>query len=271
MKSMCSTGVRRVVLLGGLLVGFGLLSAGVASADDGDSPGLLGGVAELVAPVSEVIAPVTREVSAVTTPVLREAEPVLAPVNAVAQPLLEPLNAVLDPVVAPVVQTVEPVLAPLQPAVGPLLTPVVKAVPNVPVVARAAEPLVTSPSAPAEVAPVAPPVSTPDTAVPVEAKVPTSAWAEPVVVAAKLPQQQRQPSAPDVAPLKSAPTGPAPDMPFVLSGMTGTAASGGSASSLTAVLPARQGPGPHGASLPVVRGDQVHGSWCYYYGRSHPS
>ncbi|MEV6235703.1 hypothetical protein [Lentzea sp. NPDC051838] len=209
MKSTCSGVVRRVVLLGGFLLGFGLLSAGVASADD-DAPGLLDGVTESV---------------------------------------LAPLNTVLDPVVALVVQSVEPVLAPLQPVVEPLLTPV------------------DNPSVPVEVTPPAP---APDQVVPLEPVVPAVGWTDPVAAPATPPAGQQQ-STQDVAPMKSVPAEPSPDVPLALPGTTGTAASSGSASPAAADLPSRRGDRPRGSSSAVVRGDQILGSWCYYYGRSHPS
>ncbi|WP_330270512.1 hypothetical protein OG205_25035 [Lentzea sp. NBC_00516] len=234
MKSTCSTVLRRTLGVAGFLIGFGLLSAGVASADDGDSPGLLGGVAELVAPVTE---------------------PVLAP---------------LTPVVDTAVRTLSPVLEPLQPVTAPLLAPVVNTVRDVPVVPRIAEPLVAQPSAPAEVPPpVAVPETPPVPAVALTANAVTTSGVVPVPVpVAKAPQQI---SAPDVAPPIEAPSSPSPDVPLVLPGTTGSVSSNGSTGLALSDLPAGSGIRPGVESLAVVTDHQIHGSWCYYYGRSHPS
>ncbi|MFJ5990595.1 hypothetical protein [Lentzea sp. NPDC092896] len=255
MKATCSTALRRTLGVAGFLIGFGLLSAGVASADDGDSPGLLGGVADLLTPVTDTIAPVTRDVTAV-------ADPVLKPVLKAVEPVTEPVLAPLAPVVDTTVRTLSPVLEPLSPATEPLLAPVVNTVRDVPVVPRIAEPLVAQPSAPAEVAaPDAPliPVVVPQA----QAVAPSG-----VAPAVKTP---RQITAPDVAPPIEAPSPPPPDVPFVLPGTMGSASSGGSTGLVLADLPAGSGVRPSGESLVVVTGHQVHGSWCYYYGRSHPS
>jgi hypothetical protein len=239
MKSTCSTVLRRTLGVAGFLIGFGLLSAGVASADDGDSPGLLGGVADLLAPVTE---------------------PVLAP---------------LTPVVDTAVRTLSPVLEPLQPVTAPLLAPVVNTVRDVPVVPRIAEPLVAQPSAPAEVPPpVAVPETPPVSVVVPEAHAVTTSGVVPVPVAkvpvAKVPQQ-RQISAPDVAPPIEAPSSPSPDVPLVLPSTTGSVSSNGSTGLALSDLPAGSGIRPGVESLAVVTDHQIHGSWCYYYGRSHPS
>jgi hypothetical protein len=240
MKSTYSTMLRRTLGVAGICIGFGLLSAGVASADDGDSPGLLGGVASLVSPVADAVAPVT--------------EPVLAP---------------LAPVVDPLVQVLSPVLEPLQPVTRPVLAPVVRTVRDVPVVPRIAEPLVAQQSAPADgVLPIA---------VPVIAEVPWTpvVWPEARTVA--LPDRtvvamfQQQIPASAVAPPIEAPNQPSPDVPFALPGATGTASSTGSAGPAVSDLPAESGARPQVEPL-VMRADhQVHGSWCYYYGRNHPS
>ncbi|MEU3650609.1 hypothetical protein AB0E59_45150 [Lentzea sp. NPDC034063] len=258
MKATCSTALRRTLGVAGFLIGFGLLSAGVASADEGDSPGLLGGVADLLAPVTDTVAPVTRDITAV-------ADPVLKPVLKAVEPVTEPVLAPLAPVVGTTVRTLSPVLEPLSPATEPLLAPVVNTVRDVPVVPRIAEPLVAQPSAPAE---VSPPVAVPETPqVPVVAP---EVWAATAAPVAKVPQQQHI-SAPDVAPPIEAPSPPSPDVPFVLPGTMGSASSGGSTGLVLADLPAGSGVRPSGESLVVVTGHQVHGSWCYYYGRSHPS
>ncbi|WP_439663811.1 hypothetical protein ACSHWB_21620 [Lentzea sp. HUAS TT2] len=250
MKSTCSAVLRRTLGVAGFLIGFGLLSAGVASADD-DSPGLLGGVTSLVSPVVDVLAPVT--------------EPVLTP---------------LAPAVDSVTESLSPVLEPLQPVTAPLLAPVVSTVQDVPVVPRIAEPLVAKKTAPAEVMPVP---QAPVVAAETPAAAPETPAAQPDRVAAWVaetpqwhqiagPQIAEHPiTAPDAAPAPEAPRQPLPEVPFALPGTTGSVLSGGSASPVVADLPARQGIPAHDEVLVVGSNDWIHGSWCYYYGRSHPS
>ncbi|MFJ8961498.1 hypothetical protein ACIRG5_19120 [Lentzea sp. NPDC102401] len=283
MKTTCSTALRRTLGVAGFLIGFGLLSAGVANADDSDSPGLLGGVTDLVAPATKALAPVTDAVAPVAdtlAPVTRGvtavAGPVVRPVLKAAAPVTEPVLAPLTPMVDAVVLPLSPVLEPLQPVTAPLLTPVVNTVQNVPVVPRITEPLVAQRSVPAEVPPVAgaPPVPAPAVA--------DAHWAPaiaPQTRAVSLPDrvetamfpQRHQVSAPDMAPLTEVPSPPSPDVPFALPGAMGSVSSAGSTSSAVSDLPARSGVSPDGESLVVSAGHQVHGSWCYYYGRSHPS
>jgi hypothetical protein len=264
MKLTCSTALRRTLGVAGFLIGFGLLSAGVASADDGDSPGLLGGVADLLAPVTDTVAPVTRDVTAV-------ADPVVKPVLKAAAPVTGPLLKPLAPVVDTVTRTVSPVLEPLRPVTAPLLTPVVNAVQDVPVVPRIAEPLVVQPSAPAEVAP--------PEVVPVVPEVPQAPVVTPQAHAVVLPDrvaatvtpQPRQTAAHDVAPPIEVPSPLSPDVPSALPGTMGSASSTGSTGLALSDLPAPSGAGPGGEALVVVTDHQIHGSWCYYYGRNHPS
>lgn len=252
MKSTCSTVLRRTLGVAGFLIGFGLLSAGVASADD-DSPGLLGGVAGLVSPVTDAVAPGTGALTPVT--------------KAVA-----PVTNALAPVTREVAAVTDPVLEPLQPVTAPLLAPVAGTVQDLPVVPRIAEPLVARPSAPADVPPAPPVPQVPDapqaTAVVPQAHAVVPAGRAAVTV---LPQQQQIP-APDVAPPIEAPRQqPLPEVPFALPGTTGSVSSTGSASTAVADLPAGPGVHAHGESLVVGPDHQVHGSWCYYYGRNHPS
>ncbi|RDI19887.1 hypothetical protein [Lentzea flaviverrucosa] len=264
MKSTCSTTLRRTLGVAGFLIGFGLLSAGVASANEGDQPGLLGGVATLVAPVTDALAPVTHDVTAVTDPVVR---PVLKSVAPVTEPVLAPLAPTVDTVV----RTLGPVLEPLQPAAAPVLAPVARTVQDVPLVPQIVKPLVAQPSDRAAVPPPAAEQSMPE--VPrAPAVVPeTHAAALPGWVAAAVTPRQQQVYAPDVAPPVEAPQRQSPDVPFALPGTTGSASSNGSASQAVSDLPAGSGIRPHGESLVVNRDHQVHGSWCYYYGRNHPS
>ncbi|MCR3749658.1 hypothetical protein [Lentzea californiensis] len=242
MKSTCSTTLRRTLGVAGFLIGFGLLSAGVASADEGDPPGLLDGVATLVAPVTDALAPVT--------------EPVLAP---------------LAPTVDTVVQTLGPVLEPLQPVTAPVLAPVARTVQDVPLVPQIVEPLVVQPSDQAEVPPpvAAQPVPETPRAPAVVPEAHTAAL--PGWIAAATTSRQQKMYAPDLAPPVEAPQRQSPDVPFALPGTTGQVSSNGSASQTVSDLPAGSGVRPHGESLAVNRDHQVHGSWCYYYGRNHPS
>jgi hypothetical protein len=236
MKSTCSTALRRTLGVAGFLIGFGLLSAGVANAGEGDSPGLLDGVTTLVAPVTDALAPVTRNVTEVTDPVLA-------------------------PTADTVVQALSPALEPLQPVTAPLLAPVARTVQDVPVVPRIVEPLVAQPSDQADVPPpvTAPPV--PD----------IRAAALPDRVAVATTSRQQQMYAPDVAPPIEAPQKQSPEVPSALPGTTGSVSSNGSASTAVPDLPAGSGVRPHSEPLVVSRDHQVHGSWCYYYGRNHPS
>ncbi|MCX2949707.1 hypothetical protein [Lentzea sp. NEAU-D7] len=232
MKSTCSTALRRTLGVAGFLIGFGLLSAGVANADEGDSPGLLDGVTALVAPVTE---------------------PVLAP---------------LAPAVDTVVQALSPALEPLQPVTAPLLAPVARTVQDVPVVPRALEPLVPQPSEQADV----PPPVTPSPVPLAPAVVPeVHAAALPDRVVVTTPPRQQEMYAPDVAPPIEAPQKQSPEVPSALPGTTGSASSSGSGNTAVPDLPAGSGVRPHSESLVVSRDHQVHGSWCYYYGRNHPS
>ncbi|SMD19333.1 hypothetical protein [Lentzea albidocapillata] len=235
MKSTCSTTLRRALGVAGFLIGFGLLSAGVASADEGDPPGLLDGVTTLVAPVTE---------------------PVLAP---------------LAPTVDTAVQALSPVLEPLQPVTAPLLAPVARTVQDVPVVPRVVEPLVAQPSDQADAPPpvAAQPVPEVPRAPAAAPEIHTAALSDRVAPATTPRQQQMY--APDVAPPIEAPERQSPDVPFALPGTTGSASSNGSTSPAVSDLPAGPGVRPHGESLVVSRDHQVHGSWCYYYGRNHPS
>ncbi|SDL38646.1 hypothetical protein SAMN04488074_110301 [Lentzea albidocapillata subsp. violacea] len=219
MKSTCSTTLRRTLGVAGFLIGFGLLSAGVASADEGDPPGLLDGVVTLVAPVTE---------------------PVLAPTVDTA------------------VHALSPVLEPLQPVTAPVLAPVARTVPVVP---RVVEPPVVQPPDQAEVPP-------PVAAQPVP-EINTAALSDRVAPATTPRQQQMY--APDVAPPIEAPSQPSPDVPLALPGTTGSASSSGSTGLVLSDLPAESGVRPSSESLVVVTDHQVHGSWCYYYGRNHPS
>ncbi|MEV6713669.1 hypothetical protein AB0M48_16695 [Lentzea sp. NPDC051208] len=246
MKSTCPTALRRTLGVAGFLIGFGLLSAGVASADEGDSPGLLDGVTTLVAPVTDALAPVTRTVTEVTDPLLA-------------------------PTVDTVVQTLSPVLEPLQPVTAPLLAPVARTVQDVPVVLRIVEPLVTQPSDQADVPPpvTAPTVAEVPLAPAVVPEINTAALPDRVAVATSPRQQQMY--APDVAPPIEAPRKQSPEVPSALPGTTGTASSSGSASTAVSDLPAESGVRPHSESLVASQDHQVHGSWCYYYGRNHPS
>ncbi|MGW6441737.1 hypothetical protein [Lentzea sp. NPDC055074] len=270
MKSTCSTVLRRTLGVAGFLIGFGLLSAGVASADD-DSPGLLGGVAGLVSPVTDAVAPVTRTVSPVVRDVTAVADPVLEPALKAARPVTAPLLAPLAPTVDSVVRVAGPVLEPLRPVTAPLLTPVVATVQDVPLVTRVAEPLVAQPSAPADVPP-APPVAQAPDAQWTPAVVPESRAVVPTdrAAVAVLPQRQHI-SAPDLAPPIEAPQQPLPDVPFALPGTTGSVSSNGSAGTAVSDLPTGSGVHAHGGSPAVSSEPQVHGSWCYYYGRNHPS
>lgn len=228
MKLTCSTVLRRTLGVAGFVIGFGLLSAGIASADEGDLPGLLGGVAE----------------------------PVLTP---------------LTPVVDTTTEVLSPVLEPLQPVTAPLVTPVVNTVRGVPVVPRIADPLVGRSSTPAEAPP--PPAEVP--AVPQTPVVAPGIHAvapfDAVPATVPLDLRQQQISAPDAAPPIEAPSPPSPDMPFALPGMTGSASSSGSTSLSLADLPATSGVHANDGTLAVVTDHQIHGSWCYYYGRNHPS
>lgn len=232
MKSICSTALRRTLRrtlgVAGLLIGFGLLSAGVASADDGDSPGLLGGVTDLVSPVVK--------------PLLQTAEPVT-----------EPVLAPLAPTVDTAVQALSSVLEPLQPVTAWLLTPVV-----------------TQPSAPAgDVPPV---TDAPQTETPASVAAPEVHWvALPDRIAVATAPRQQEISAPDVVPPIEVPQRQSPDVPLAMPGTTGSASSSGTAGPAVSDLPAGSGVRPHGESLVVSRDHQVHGSWCYYYGRNHPS
>lgn len=267
MKSTCSTVLRRTLGVAGFLIGFGLLSAGVASAGD-DSPGPLGGVAGLVSPVTDAVVPVTEAVAPVTREAAAVADPVLAPVVRAAEPVTGPLLAPLAPTVDSAVRVVSPVLEPLQPVTAPLLAPVVSTVRDVPLVPRIAEPLMVRPSAPADVPPVP---QVPD-APQAPAVVPEAHAVAPAdrAAVAVLPQRQ-QISAPEVVPPIEAPRQPLPDVPFALPGTTGSVSSNGSASTAVPDLPAGSGVHAHGGSLVVGPDHQVHGSWCYYYGRNHPS
>lgn len=278
MKTTCSTVLRRTLGVAGFLIGFGLLSAGVASADDGDSTGLLGGVTGLLAPVTDAVAPVSQELTPVSKGVVGVADPVLKPVLKVARPVTEPVLAPLAPVVDTATRALSPVLEPLQPVTGPVLAPVVGAAQDVPVVPRLAEPLVTQPSTPADVPPAAD--ISPPTAVP-------SALDAPPVLAVTAPEprvallpgraaagivpQSQQISAPEMAPPNEVPFPPSPDVPLALPGTMGSVSSSGSTGSVVSDVPAAQGMRPGGESLAVITDHQVHGSWCYYYGRSHPS
>ncbi|HEX7304952.1 hypothetical protein [Lentzea sp.] len=279
MKLTCSTALRRGLGVAGFLIGFGLLSAGVASADEGDSHGLLGGVSDLLAPVTDTLVPVTDTVAPVTgklAPVTRDVtavvDPVVQPVLLAVKPVTEPVLAPLAPVVGTATQALGPVVKPLQPVTSPLLTPVVNTVRDVPVVPRIVDPLVARPSAPAEVPPAPVPAvpGTPQTPVVVpEVHAVASSGSVPVAVA-RTPQRQ-QIAAPDVAPPIEAPSPASPDVPFALPGMTGSASSTGSTGLAVSDLPARSGAHADDESLVVVTDHQVHGSWCYYYGRNHPS
>ncbi|GGN28866.1 hypothetical protein GCM10011609_85440 [Lentzea pudingi] len=278
MKTTCSTTLRRTLGLAGFLIGFGLLSAGVASADEGDSPGLLGGVGELISPVAKAVAPVTQQLTPVTRGVAEVTDPVLKPVLKAASPVTEPLLAPLTPVVDAVVRPLNPVLEPLQPVTAPLLAPVAETARDVPVVPRITEPLVTQRSAPAD---VPPPTALPEVPV-AEPALPEAPWttgvasethavALPGRAAATMFSQQQQISASDVAPPAEAPLPPSPDVPFALPGTMGSVSSSGSTSPAVSDLPAGSGVRPDNGSLVVSTDHQVHGSWCYYYGRSHPS
>ncbi|ANZ39897.1 hypothetical protein BBK82_31510 [Lentzea guizhouensis] len=237
--------------MAGFLIGFGLLSVGVANADDGEPSGLLGGVTTLLSPVTE---------------------PVLAP---------------LAPIVGAATQALDPVLEPLRPVTAPVLTPLVRTVQDVPVVPRIVDPLTTRSSAPGT---VPPPVVVPVApAVPAVSQVPqvpvvvpevrTVTWHDRVVHdrvvhdrgVVAVPTQRQQFDAPEVAPPIEAPSQPSPDVPLVMPGTTGSASAGGSAGPAAGDLPAAAGVRPNDESLVVTAADQVHGSWCYYYGRSHPS
>lgn len=256
MKTTCSTTLRRALGVAGFLVGFGLLSAGVASADEGDSPGLLGGVGALISPVTDAVAPVAQQVAPVT------------------EPLLAPLAPIVDTVVRPL----NPVLEPLQAVTAPLLAPVVSTVQDVPVVSQAAKPLVTQRSASADVPQPAPAHEVP-AAVPAVPEAPWTPVIAPDAHAVALPDrvavamfpQQQQISASDVVPPTEVPLPPSPDVPFALPGTMGSVSSSGSTSPAVSDLPAGSGVRPNNGSLVVSTDHQVHGSWCYYYGRSHPS
>ncbi|SES00621.1 hypothetical protein SAMN05216188_11969 [Lentzea xinjiangensis] len=278
MKTTCSTTLRRTLGIAGFLIGFGLLSAGVASADEGDSPGLLGGVGALISPVTDVVAPVAQQVAPVTRGVAAVTDPVLKPVLKAAAPVTEPLLAPLAPVVDTVVRPLNPVLDSLQPVTAPLLAPVVGTVQDVPVVPRIAEPLVTQRSAPADVPQPAPVLEVP-VGVPAVPEAPWTPVIAPDAYAVALPDrvavamfdQQQQISASDVVPPAEAPLPPSPDVPFALPGTMGSVSSSGSTSPAVSDLPAGSGVRPDNGSLVVSADHQVYGSWCYYYGRSHPS
>ncbi|WP_157529015.1 hypothetical protein [Nocardia sp. NRRL S-836] len=274
MKLTCSTTLRRTLGVAGLLIGFGLLSAGVASADDGDSSGLLGGVATLVSPLTDAVTPVARQAAPVTSAVAAVADPVLKPVLTAAAPLAEPVLAPLAPTLDSVTQVLSPAIEPLRPVTAPLLTPVVNSVRDVPVVPRIAEPLVAQQSAPADVVPpITVPVvpQAPLTPVSVQAaEVQAVTLSDRVAAVLEVAQWQRI-SVPAVAPPIEAPSSPSPDLPLTLPGTTGSASSSGSTSPAVADLPAGSGVGPDSEPLAVIADHQVHGSWCYYYGRSHPS
>ncbi|MFJ8963271.1 hypothetical protein ACIRG5_28180 [Lentzea sp. NPDC102401] len=278
MKTTCSTTLRRALGVAGFLIGFGLLSAGVASADEGDSPGLLDGVGALISPVTDVVAPVVQQVAPVTRGVAAVTDPVLKPVLKAAAPVTEPLLAPLAPIVDTVVRPLSPVLEPLQLVTAPLLAPVVSTVQDVPVVPQAAKPLVTQRSASTDVPQPAP---VPDVPIAVPA-VPEAPWtpviapdayavALPDRVAVAMFPRQQQISASDVVPPTEAPLPPSPDVPFALPGTMGSVSSSGSTSPAVSDLPAGSGVRPNNGSLVVSTDHQVHGSWCYYYGRSHPS
>ncbi|MDX8048522.1 hypothetical protein SK571_03945 [Lentzea sp. BCCO 10_0798] len=213
----------------------------------------------------------TRGVAAVTDPVLKPALKAAAPVT-------EPLLAPLAPIVDTVVRSLNPVLDSLQPVTAPLLAPVVGTVQDAPVVPRIAEPLVTQRSAPADV-PQPTPVPDVPVAVPAIPEVLRTPVIAPDAYAVALPgrvavvvfPQQRQISASDVAPPTEAPLPPSPDVPFALPGTMGSVSSSGSTSPAVSDLPAGSGVRPNNGSLVVSTDHQVYGSWCYYYGRSHPS
>jgi len=271
MKTRCSTTLRRLLGVAGFLIGFGLLSAGVASADEGDSSGLLGGVGALISPVTDVVAPVAQQLAPVTRDVAAVADPVLKPVLKVGAPVTEPLVAPLAPIVGTVVRPLNPVLEPLQPVTAPLLAPVAGTVQDVPVVPRIVEPLVAQRSAPADVLPVPDAPLVPEVPQMPAPEVYTAALSGHVWAATAETPQQQQISAPDAAPPIEAPQQPMPDVPLALPGTMGSVSSNGSASPVMADLPARQGVRPHVEVLVVDSNEWIHGSWCYYYGRSHPS
>ncbi|MGZ3144392.1 hypothetical protein ACVDFE_20850 [Lentzea chajnantorensis] len=204
----------------------------MANADENDS-GLLDA---LVSPVAEVVAPIAQ----VTAPLL-------------------------TPVVDTAVQTLDPVLEPLRPVTAPVLAPVVGVVRDAPP-PQVVEPLVPLPSAPPEVvAPVVPAV------VP---EAPAVALPQQVV-----PAKAEQTSAPDVAPPAQTPVqlpvqspeGQSPAVPLALPGTTGSASSSGSTGTAVPDLPALSGVHPDNASPMASGKQQFRGSWCYYYGRNHPS
>lgn len=278
MKTTCSTTLKRALGVAGFLIGFGLLSAGVASADEGDSPGLLGGVGALISPVTDAVAPVAQQVAPVTRGVAAVTDPVLKPVLKATAPVTEPLLAPLAPIVDTVMRPLNPVLEPLQPVTAPLLAPVVSTVQDVPVVSQAAKPLVTQRSASADVPQPAPAHEVP-VAVPAVPETPWTPVIAPDAYAVALPDrvavamfpQQQQISAPDVAPPTEVPLPPSPDVPFALPGTMGSVSSSGSTSPAVSDLPARSGVRPDSESQVVVTDHQAPGSWCYYYGRGHPS
>lgn len=296
MKTTSSTIVRRMLISAGFVVGFGVLAVSTANADEDRSPGLLGGLSQVVTPVADQLTPVTSEVSRTLSPVTSQlapavsevTEPVLEPVTGAVRPLIEPLRPVIDqlaPTVNGVTRVVAPVLEPLNPVTEPLLAPVVqvtnKALPVVtPVLAPVTGPLAHQADAPvATVAPVVPVTPVPAlTPAPSEVMATPAretaasvreAWAVPAVGLPRTsPAAQNAPASPryqgDVPALPR-------DVPLVVQGMTTSASVGGLNAPASAVVPGSPRTTPYEGAVGAVTDGPARGSWFYDYGLHHPS
>lgn len=299
MKTTSSTIIRRMLISAGFVVGFSVLAVSTANADEDRSPGLLGGLSQVVTPVANQLTPVTSEVSRTLSPVTGQlapavsevtavTEPVLEPVTGAVRPLTEPLRPVVDqlaPTVNDVTRVVASVLEPLNPVTEPLLGPLVQVTDRVlpvatPVLAPVTGPLAHQADAPvATVAPVVPvtpvPALTParsevmatparETAASVR-----EAWAVP---AAGLP---RTSPAAQTAPASPRYRGDVPalprDVPLVVQGMTTSASVGGLNAPASAVVPGSPRTTPYEGAVGAVTDGPARGSWFYDYGLHHPS
>ena len=283
MKKTSSTLIRRTLISAGFVIGFGVLAVGTANADEDHSSGLLGGLSQVVAPVTDQLAPVVGGVTAV-------AEPVLEPVTTAARPLTEPLRPVVDqlaPAATGVADVLAPVLEPLRPVTEPLLAPVVQAADQAlpvatPVVRPVTEPLARQADAP--VAPVEPaaPVVPVVPVVPVDLS-PSTAQAPPEVRAStghawEVPSNGLPavtPPASHVAPASPWYQGGSPavprDVPLVVQGTTTSASAGGLNAPASADVPGSPRTTPYGGGATALADGPARGSWFYDYGLHHPS
>ncbi|MEU4804273.1 hypothetical protein [Actinosynnema sp. NPDC023587] len=282
------TGLRRLFLLVGAVVGFGLIAvvmAGEAHAETGSTSrpppgnGLLSGVGTIL---GGVVGPVARPVVApVVEPVAEILAPVTAPLEPVLVPVLEPLRPVVEPVArslgaTPVIDAVAPaptapaarVPAARVPAGGPPGggAPVTsEPVDNTPVAGEWAD---VSAERPSDIAPVGEPapVVAELLATPAAVHVPWTVDQQPVVLEAD--------TTPITVPVR--PYGPdapsSPDLPAV-AGTSSTTSAGGGGASGAAVgdLPGdvRTAVDSRGRVVNAAHHDPA--AWCYVFGRSHPS